>query len=367
LAILRDLTLRCLEKLENTIDLEHVRRTSDLQRKAFAFEPVDHIPTAIRYPLPEDEWPVFTFQQIYDDMEWMLLEQLGHVYSSARLKDDGLYGIRANYGTGLVASLFGCPIHTFEDVLPVATAAGDEDTVRGIIDRGIPDLRGGIMGRALDTVAFYRDVLAGYPKLNQAVQSQMLDTQGTFDNASIIWGSSIFYALYDDPEIVGQLLQLVTDTIDALVREHRRIDGGDLCEHAGDWQHLGGICLRNDSCINLSRAMFQRYVKPYDAQLMGKYGGWTHFCGKAHAWWPELLDLPGIRGINPYQGEYYDLLEMYPLCASRRVAITQWMEPVSAPARERIRTGFSRMVITNTFAEAQSILDRLYASGWADT
>ncbi len=358
--------MRCLEKLENIIDLEHVKRTSDLQRAAFAFEPVDHIPTSIRYPLPAEDWPAFNFQEIYADMEWMLLEQLSTVYSSAKLKDDALYDIRANYGTGLVASLFGCPIHTFADTLPVATAAGDNETVRRIIAKGIPDLHSGIMGRALDTVAFYRDVLSGYPKLNKAVKSMLLDTQGTFDNASIIWGSSIYYALYDEPETIFRLLQLVTDTIDALVQEHRRIDGGELGEHNGEWQHLGGVCLRNDSCVTLGRAMFQKFVKPYDAQLMGKYGGWTHFCGKAHAWWQELLDLPGIRGINPYQGNFYDLLEMYPLCAARRVAIVQWVDPVPAEARERIHTGFSRMIFANNYSAAQAVLNRLYATGWAD-
>lgn len=363
---LRDITLRCLEKLENTLDLEHVRRCSELQRKAFAFEPVDHIPTVIHCPPPADEWPAVGFQQMYADMEWMLLDQLSAVYTSATLRDDSLYGIRANYGTGTLASLFGCPIHTFEDVLPVATAAGGMDEMRRIIERGLPDLRGGIMGRALDTVAFYREVLAGYPKLSQAVTFQMLDTQGTFDNASIIWGSSIFLALYDTPEPVHELLQLVTDTIDAVVREHRRIDGGDLREHDGVWHHLGGLCLRNDSCINLSRAMVRKFVIPYDAQLMARYGGWTHFCGKAHAWWRELLDLPGIRGINPYQGNFYDLLEMYSLCAARRVALVQWVEPVSRAAREQIRTGLGRMVFAKDYAEARAALARLHATGWAD-
>ena len=35
-----------------------------------------------------------------------LLNELAAVYAGAKLKDDRLYGIRANYGTGIIASLF---------------------------------------------------------------------------------------------------------------------------------------------------------------------------------------------------------------------------------------------------------------------
>jgi hypothetical protein len=364
--MLRDLTRRCLERLEALIDERHVARARELQRRAFAFEAVDHIPTVIRYPVPEDKWPNPNFQQFFDDPEWMLLSELKFAYQAARLGDDGLYGIRANYGTGIVSSLFGCPIHTFDDVLPVATQIDDLDTVRRLAQAGARYPHAGLAGRALETVAFFREVLRDYPVLNRTVPSQMLDTQGTFDNASIIWGSRIFYAMYDEPEMVGALIQTVTDTIAALVREHRRIDGCPMAEHGGAWENLGGICLRNDSCINLSHEMYERYVKPYDAQLLGRFGGWIHFCGRAHQWWPSLLDLPGLKGVNPYQGEFYDLGAMYARCAAARVAIAQWTTPVAAREREMIRTGFSRSMSAPSLVEAQRLLERAHTTGWAD-
>ena len=362
----RDVTRRCLDRLEALVDPDHVARTRTLQRRAFAFEPVDHIPTVIAYPVPEDEWPNPSYQQFYDDREWMLLNELKLVYMGARLQDDRLYGIRANYGTGIVASLFGCPIHTFEDVLPVATAAGDRAVIEALTARGVPDLYTGICGHALRTVTYYREVLADYPRLSRCVTSQMLDIQGTFDNASIIWGSSIFYAMVDEPSAVQSLMRVVSDTLAALVEEHRRLDGGDLHEHSGAWESLGGICLRADSCINLSRRMYERYVKPFDRELLGRYDGWVHFCGKAHQWWNSLLDVPGLRGINPYQGEFYDLGKMYAQCRAHKVAIVQWTVPVAAAERETIRTGFSRILSVQSYDEARRIVDRTRETGWPD-
>ncbi len=353
-----------LEKLERLIDLGHVERTRELQRRAFSFEPVDHVPTAISYPVPEEEWPRIGYQECFEDPAKMLLGQLGDVYAGAKLQDDRLYGLRANYGTGIVAALFGCPTVTFDDSLPIGLAISSEQLAR-VLEEGVPDLHGGLVGRALDTVAYFREMLQPYPKLSQAVGSQLLDIQGTFDNASIIWGSSIFAAFYEEPDRVRRLMAIVTEAILALVRQHRRIDGCLLDEQDGWWNFLGGMCLRNDSCINLSPKHYVAFVRPFDEQLLAPYGGWVHFCGRAH-WWPALLEIPGLRGINPYQGEFYDLYTMYERCEAARVAIVQWTTPVDARCRERIGTGFSRVIWAADLEEALAAKEHLYTTGHID-
>lgn len=349
-----------LERLENLIDLEHVARTRELQRRAFAFQPVDHIPTVIHYPLSPDEWPHFGFEEIFVDPTKMLLHELADVYAGAKLQDDRLYGIRANYGTGIVAALFGCPTVVFADSLPIATAVTPAQLER-ILDGDIPVLHRGLPGRALETVAFFREALRPYPKLSQAVGSQLLDIQGPFDNAAIIWGSDIYTAIYDAPKRVARLLELVTEATLALVREHRRIDGCPLDEHDGAWNFLGGVCIRNDATINLSPQHYVEHVRPYDARLLAPYGGWIHFCGRTR-WWEQLLDLPNLRGINPYQGEFYDLATMYERCAAAGVAIVQWTRPLDDRCRERIRTGFSRIVWVEDYAAACRAREQLYIS-----
>ncbi|NLG51660.1 MAG: hypothetical protein GX552_16265 [Chloroflexi bacterium] len=354
-----------LARLESLIDLEHVHQTDDLQRRAFAFEPVDHIPTIIHYPVPDDEWPAFGFLDIFDDQEKMLLHELGDVYAGAKIKDDRLFGIRANYGTGIIASMFGCRTVTFEDSLPIGLAV-EPDQLARILEEGVPDLRAGLAGRALDTVAYFRETLRPYPKLSQVVGSQMLDIQGPFDNASIIWGSSIYLAFFDAPDKLRRLLQIVTDTIQQLTQRHRQVDGCPSTEHGGAWHHLGGLCVRNDSSINLSGPQYEEYVKPFDTQLLADVGGWIHFCGNAKQWWPRLLDIPGLKGLNPYQGEFYDLYSMFERCEAARVAIVQWTVPIAPRCRERIRTGFSRIYFARDFEDALRAKERLYATGHAD-
>lgn len=359
-----------LERLEDMIDLDHVARTQELQRRAFAFEPVDHIPTAVHYSVPEDEWPRFTFQEIFDDPAKMLLGQLHDVYLGAKLRDDRLYGIRANYGTGIIASIFGCSTVTFEDSLPIGLAVSRE-RLSEILAGDVPDIADGayrklpLLSRALDTVAYYREALRPYPRLSAAVGSQMLDIQGPFDNASIIWGSSIFAAFYEAPEQVVKLMQAVASVILAVVREHRRIDGCPPNEHDGAWNYLGGVCVREDSCINISPRHYRQMVRPVDVGVFAPYGGYIHFCGRA-AWWRDLLTIPGLRGINPYQGEFYDLASMYETCEAARIAIVQWTKPVDAANRERIRTGFSRIVWAEDYDAARQLMDRLHATGHAD-
>lgn len=362
---MKDVTKALLEKLENSIDEAHIQKTRELQQRAARFEPVARTPVVIGYGVPEEEWPSFGYQEIYDDMEKMLLSELRDVYLGVKLKDDRLFGIRANYGTGIIASLFGCPVHTFDQMLPCAKEVGGTDVIREIVQRGVPDVYGGICGKALDTVAYFRDSLREYPKLSRNVGVSLLDIQGTFDNASIIWGNEVFTAAYDDPELLAGLLDVVTQTIRAVLLEHRRLDGQDVREDRGYFEYIGGLTLRNDSCINLSGPMYEQVVKPFDRRLIEEFTGNIHFCGKAHQWWRRLLDIPGLKAINPYQGEFYNLSEMFAECSRQHVAIFQWIAPVGPSEREAIKTGFSQLVFSSGgFDNARRMLDAAHRTGW---
>ena len=160
-------------------------------------------------------------------------------------------------------------------------------------------------------------------------------------------------------------MDLVVRTTGALVVAHRQFDGCPLDEQDGAWNGLGGLCVRDDSSINLSPHHYREFVKLYDERLLAQYAGWIHFCGRA-AWWQDMLDLPGLRGINPYQGEFYDLYAMYERCAASRIAIVQWTAAVDERCRARIRTGFSRILWTDGYESACRARDHLAATGHAD-
>jgi len=348
-----------LAKLELLIDPEHIQRTKELQKKAFNFEDVTHIPTVINYPIDNTEWPNFSFKEIFDDPGKMLLHELKSVYASAKLQDDGLYGIRANYGTGIIASMFGCETETFENTLPIALHI-DDQALLSVLDNGIPALTSGLMGKVYETALYFQEMLSPYPKLSEFIDMELFDTQGTFDNASIIWGSEIFFSFYDNPEKLHSLMRIITETIKQTVCEFRRISDTPIEEQGGRWNSLGAICLRNDSCINLSREQYIEFVKPYDQELISELSGWIHFCGKAQQWWDSLLDIPNLKGINPYQGEFYDLCEMFEICETRKIPIMQWTTPLNEKARKMITTGFSVITAAASFAEAQHLKNKLF-------
>lgn len=351
-----------LEKLENIIDPVHYHNCQKLQKKAFNFDKVDHVPTTIYYPVPEHEWPAFDFHQIQFDFESMLLNELKPVYASAKLKDDSLYGIRANYGTGIIASMFGCPIRTFDNALPIGLHLSVSELER-VLENGPPDKRAGLMGKVLDTIEYFKETLSSFEHLRNLIDFELFDIQGTFDNATIIWGSDIYYAMYDHPEKIDRLMGIITQTIAETIKEQRRIDRCSIYENGGTLNYIGGICLRQDSCVNINREQYLRFVKPYDAKLFKEFTGFCHFCGNANQWWRDLLDIDGIKAINPYQGEYYDLNSMYEICFSGKVPIVNWTTGVSPELCEKIKTGFSRVVWANDFEHALRIKEELYRTG----
>ena len=353
------------EKLESIIDVEHIERTRLLQKKVFNFEPVDHIPTVISYPLEENEWPNFGFEEIFNDPGKMLLHELRGVCMGAKLQDDRLYGIRANYGTGIIASMFGCETATFDHALPIGLHV-DEKKLSEIIDNGVPPLDAGLMRKVYDTALYFQKTLAPYPKLSKYVEMELFDIQGIFDNASIIWGSEIFLAFYDEPEKLHTFIKIITDTISATVKEFRRITNTPIDEHGGAWNSIGAICLRDDSSINLSGEQYVEFVKPYNQKLLNELSGNIHFCGKAHQWWRELLDIPGLKAINPYQGELYNLFEMFETCESSKMPIFQWTIPLDERCQKRIRTGFSRITGFDSYEKALKAKENLYSKGHAE-
>jgi len=354
-----------LEKLENIVNLEHVKETKILQNKTFSFEPVDHIPTIISYPIPKSEWPSFYFEEIFHDVDKMFLSELLNVYMGTKIQDDRLYGVRANYGTGIIASMFGCPIHTFKDALPIGKEIS-RNKINHILEDGVPDLQSGLMSQVYETVAYFREQLQPYEKLSKTIGSQCFDIQGPFDNASIIWGSEIYLAFKDTPEKLIRLMEIISETILLAVEKLREIDNQPIKEHGGAWNFLGGVCVRNDSTINLSKDHYLDLIRQFDEKIISRWGGWIHFCGKAHQWWQELIDIDGIKGTNPYQGEFYDLFDMFEMCENAKVPIVQWTVPVNSKCRERIKTGFSRIIDVNNYEAACRARDRLHKNGHVD-
>ena len=82
------------------------------------------------------------------------------------------------------------------------------DAIRRLVDAGVPDIRQRYMAQTLEMGEFYAEIAAQYPKIAQYVQVFHPDLQGPMDIVEVIWGSSVFYSLYDRPDLVKALQSL---------------------------------------------------------------------------------------------------------------------------------------------------------------
>ena len=113
-----------LEYLETRVNLNRQQEIRDHYQRTLQWEPVKRLPIILTYPFP-DRTP-FTphpHREIFDDPEKMLYNELVHAFQTSivcheRVDDDLPYTIRPNFGTVLIASLFGARAEQVEDNPP---------------------------------------------------------------------------------------------------------------------------------------------------------------------------------------------------------------------------------------------------------
>ncbi len=309
---------QCLDDLEARIDLQAEQRLLmewiDFSEGRF---PGQIFSPARRQPAPSQiEWPQVSINAALASYECMAIQQYG---ACSRLLEEGsglLLNVRCNYGTGIVPSLFGMPIFLMDeayDTLPTSRPLNNLDAIKLLLDSSVPDLYHGYGRQVFEMAEYFQSIAQHYPKISQTVSLYHPDTQGPMDICELIWGSSIFYALYDRPDLVKALLELVTETYIRFMRlwvasvPFRQ--GGNI--HWGLY-HRGNLMLRDDSAMNLSPDMYGEFIRPYDQRLLDEFGGGAiHFCGKGHHYLPQLSQMNGVFAVNLSQPEYNSMELVY--------------------------------------------------------
>jgi hypothetical protein len=339
--LMKDVLDRYLSKFESMIDLQQQQRAWDATRKIFAFEDVPELPFDARSvdAAPDQDWPLYPYNDTFVDRDKMLLDQLRGPFLHNQLRDYHPMNVRSNYGTVILPSVFGLGYQLTETSLPWVHHLPDGDAVRALIDRGIPDIKNGLGGRCFETAAYFRDVLSRYPKLSKAISIYHPDLQGPLDVSHLIWGPDMFYALYDCPEVVHQLLSLVTETYKVWMKAWKAFigEGNDFTTH---WNYYikGGVMLRDDTAVTLSKAHYEEFVKPYDQALLDEFGGCIHFCGRGMAFIESMCQSRNLYGINMSQPDWNDSPKVLEIAARRRLVVVGL---VAEYAPQGARTGFT--------------------------
>ncbi len=274
-------------------------------------------PRRPQYAPPGIEWPDININDALNDFEVMALQQFKTCSDMLANGSGELLAVRCNYGTGIIPMLFGTELFVMPrdtNTLPTnKPLEGGADAMKALLDRGVPDVTNALGGKVFEMARQFQALMEPYPNINKYIHLYHPDTQGPMDICELLWGSSVFVALIDVPDLVKDVLDLITQTYVRFMQEWAKRVPFDT-PHNVHWSllHKGNIMLRDDSAMNLSLKMFKEFIEPYDQKLLDEFGGGAiHFCGKGDHYIPRIPEMPGVFAVNMSQPEYNDMEKIF--------------------------------------------------------
>ncbi|HPT76679.1 MAG TPA: hypothetical protein PLC16_08150 [Defluviitaleaceae bacterium] len=359
-----------LSFIERRINLKHLQKVEKIHIDSLTFQKVSLLPLTV---IPVIDQGLFfpyveAFQEPYKMMYNELLQTCGgSVYSSVQTKDFFPLHIRSNYGVGIIPSLFGLPCKIIDNNMPWVEHVKSRDEVKQIIQRGIPDLDNGLGRRIIETHNFYVEMLKNYPLCSQGIKISQPDMQGPFDIAHLMLGTDIFYLVYEDPALLHELLELVTETY---IRFRKHIDrflndrtiGDAVYVHGGIY--LGQVVIKDDTgLITLSPEMYEEFSWQYNQKILDEFKGSLHSCGRIRNWFYDFIDDDNLMSINYGNPEMQDLLKIYEKNKNKHLGIVGWgcnqdytfLEEV---INNNINTGLTLSCLVKNVTDGKKIIDK---------
>jgi hypothetical protein len=362
-----------LEWIEEQIDPTHLAAVEERHVKALEWQEVDRPPIALSAPVPEP-FAVYPYHEAFHDPAKMLVNELVgpglawspsslSIVNSVRIQDDFPLQIRANYGVGLVASMFGAEVRVLEGSMPWTKPIGPE-ALKLWVKRGVPEASGGLFQRALDTMAFYKEALSPYPMCQRAIHLTQPDLQGPFDIAAQLWGGDIFTAFYDCPAFLREVLDAIAETYILVWREFAAAST-EAFRDGFIYLHFGiirGACLlKDDTSVMLSPSLYSEFVRPANEKVLAALGtGGMHWCGSGDHWRSQLLETEGLTSLDWGNPEMQDLCAWAAVLAERRLPVSRmgWgLKDFSEIVPGRLfPTGAYFTVRTDSLEQAQDLM-----------
>lgn len=366
-----------LDYMEENIDLDHIREIEQLHYDTINYKPIARLPLTIcANPEGFDAMPK---EEAYDNPEKMLYNEIlwssvHSSYNSVRIKDDGPLMIRADFGKGIIASMFGCkPFIDAEKnqaVMPIT-----KEEAKRTFAKGTPDVKNALGRKVIETYQYYHERLKAYPKCYDAIRITQPDMQEPFDILRLIVGKHITSLLYDDPELTADMISTIARVyvqfrkeIDPLLtdRFHNAIFVQGLC--------CGGKVLIKSNCApeDLSGELYARYVEQPDSYILNVFknqgGGSLQYCGEPKPWHKTLICDGNLRCINYENPEKHALVDHYAYLKDKGVAIVGWGQGfgydkmretiISADAGQPIKTGLTLMCRAENWQQGTEILEQ---------
>ncbi|HPC45048.1 MAG TPA: uroporphyrinogen decarboxylase family protein [Candidatus Latescibacteria bacterium] len=351
-----------LMRLNDVFDPERSSKSVERQKNVCLFRKSDRLPVA--FVLDEvPGWERIRLDEAYACPELMLLNELRPIYGSALVGDDRANTIRANFGVGILPSLFGCEIKLTYDAMPWVEPLNNREAIAKIVSAGAPDLRGGLWARIEEFQEFAIAQLADFPALRSGIRLSMCDMQGPFSIAHLVWGNDIYYAVVDDPDLVRDFLELVTDVYIRFVRQEREATKAD--DEFTEFLNVlvpGKILIREDSATNLSPAMYEEFCLPYIQKTLDAFPGGVHYCGAGHQFFELVAGCRNLTAMN-FGNPEMQRPERVRSLAARGIAVVGWgLWPLDHPLDE-LETGISLGISVHDVDEGKRIMEQVASRG----
>ena len=253
-------------------------------------------------------FPSYNSGETHNDKVKMLLEGMRAMLYTALACGQAVPSIRANMGCGIIPSLFpGIAPTLFDDgKMPWITSHLDRDTVRSLREKDI--VLTDEFKMAMEHMAYIAEHIKG-----TGAYLFPLDIQGPFDTAHLVFGDPIFYAMYDDPELVHHLLNLSCYAIELGFAECLKLMPGSdkAVAHYNSLiipRSRGGIKISEDTSTIISPAHIDEFVMPYTRRVLDfAGGGYIHYCGKNDHLFNRFICLEKVYGMNFGNPEMHDM------------------------------------------------------------
>jgi len=286
-------------------DLDRIELGRRRQDAIWHDTPPDKLPILFAAPVPEQSsFPSFAMDEEFHDPRVMLYNGLWNMIGVARSHSDSVPSLRANFGTALVASVFGLESEVFPDKMPwLKRHLTKEQIERFELPRDLSC--SGYLPRIRETYQLYRSHLDGRGFC------YIGDTQGPFDLAHLVRGDELFYDLHDDPQFVHHLVRLCTEAYIGATRAMKAHIGepAETAHHSGClWLGRGGARICEDTSTLLRPEHVDEFVVPYTRQAAAAFGGaWVHYCGDNARLLDVMIDeIAEVRGVNFGNPERHD-------------------------------------------------------------
>ena len=360
---------KLLEQLEGKLDYQQQMDVEQLHLRSLRYEPVERLPLAIEFPFPQScQFQPFPHSEAYRDFDKMLYNELLYafsmsIYLNEQIGDDLPFTIRSNYGTVIMAEMFGAKSELADENPPWAQRLKCDDFYAHVLDVDPYDFDKEICVKVVNTYQRFNEILSDYPNVQRCVTTVSPDMQGPIDTLEMLRGNSLFTDFYERPEMVNEALSLLAKAQVGFARHIEKF----ITDNSPDYSHehmlviLGKILVKDDISIMISPEMYREQIRPHDEFVLRELGGGgIHFCGKGEHLLPHMFELEPLKCIDFGQPEMNDVDAIYQMAKERKIGLVRIRLPeeqlLSKDIHRRFPTGVSLFHTAKSFEEAKRIV-----------